>query len=505
MALEDRDGTFEKALARHLRSSTSPAARAGALAGSSAEACPDPEILAAYHEQSLSPDELSLWKSHVVSCNNCQFVLAQLSATDKIALDAPQSNDRLLIRDPSSSREQRDRDSRYVNGVRRPPSWRWVLLIPAGAIAAGLVAFISLRQPKSFHVPPPSSVEVAKTQPAPAVSPYAQAAPNSSPEARKKNESVAPASPPPNEKVASPARAVGALNGAASTNRDAMAKESAQVQLAQQVPNQRAANLAHGPSANMQQQQQTPQIVAGAASAAGAAAPRIANNLDSKTPARRSASAQPAASPVPPPPPPSLSAPGFVTDSSIAASTQKKTLLPPPASSTDEPKQKAANVESIAAPSESVEVSTEAQPDASGANSRAMLRASALQNSRVFLAPDGKHQWRLGPAGFLAHSKDRGVNWTAQVSGVTTDLQAASAPSSKVCWVVGNSGTILLTTDAGARWMKLFSPVMNDLTTVRATDAQHAQISFVSGQQTGQIKTYETADGGATWSPVPPK
>lgn len=134
-----------------------------------------------------------------------------------------------------------------------------------------------------------------------------------------------------------------------------------------------------------------------------------------------------------------------------------------------------------------------------------MLRASALQNSRVFLAPDGKHQWRIGPAGFLAHSKDRGVNWTAQVSGVTADLQAASAPSSKVCWVVGNSGTILLTTNGGARWMKLLSPVTNDLTAVRATDALHAQISFVSDQHTGQINTYETADGGATWSPLPPK
>ncbi len=496
MALEDRDRTFEKALARHLRSSASPQAQVSARAGSSAEACPDPEILAAYHEQSLSPDELSLWKTHVLSCVHCQFVLAQLSATDKIALATAPPKLSFPIDEPTSSRKQRSQDSRFIDGERRPPSWRWVLLIPAGAIAAGLVAYISLRQPNSFRVPPPSSVEVAKNQPAPPLAP----SPNSAASAP-----AAAVSPPPNEKVASPARAVGALNGAASTNRDAMAKESAQVQLAQQVPNQRAANLAHGPSANMQQQQQTPQIVAGAASAAGAAAPRIANNLDSKTPARRSASAQPAASPVPPPPPPPLSAPGFVTDSSIAASTQKKTLLPPPASSTDEPKQKAANVESIAAPSESVEVSTEAQPDTSGANSRAKLRVSALQNSRVFLAPDGKHQWRLGPAGFLAHSKDRGVNWTAQVSGVTTDLQAASAPSSKVCWVVGSSGTILLTTDAGARWMKLFSPVMYDLTTVRATDAQHAQISFVSDQQTGQIKTYETADGGATWSPVPPK
>ncbi|MGB2624748.1 MAG: hypothetical protein WBL56_19395 [Candidatus Acidiferrum sp.] len=493
MALEDRDRNFEKALARHLRSSASPGAHASAHAGSSAEACPDPEILAAYHEHSLSPDELSLWKSHVVSCNNCQFVLAQISATDKIALAAPPPELSFPIDEPASSRKQRSQDSRFIDRERRPSSWRWVLLIPAGAIAAGLVAYISLREPKSVSVPP-SSVQIAQNQaPLPLAS-----SPNSAASAP-----AAPVSSPPNEKVAPPAHAVGALNGAASPNRDAIAKEPVQAQLTQQVPNQRTANVAHGPSANVQQQQQTSQIVAGAPSVGGVAAPRIANKLDSKTPSRIPASAQPAASPAPPPPPPSE--PGFVADDSISAPTQKKTLLPPPASSTNAPKQKAANVESIAAPSESVEVSTESQPDTSRANARAMLRASALQNSRVFLAPDGKHQWRIGPAGFLAHSKDRGVNWTAQVSGVTADLQAASAPSSKVCWVVGNSGTILLTTNGGARWMKLLSPVTNDLTAVRATDALHAQISFVSDQHTGQINTYETADGGATWSPLPPK
>src|SRR5690348_11759021 len=81
------DRNFEKALARHLRSSVPFGVEGEALAGALLESCPDPEILAAYHEQALSSSELSLWKKHVVACNHCQFVLAQLTATDNINLD----------------------------------------------------------------------------------------------------------------------------------------------------------------------------------------------------------------------------------------------------------------------------------------------------------------------------------------------------------------------------------------------------------------------------------
>jgi photosystem II stability/assembly factor-like uncharacterized protein len=132
-----------------------------------------------------------------------------------------------------------------------------------------------------------------------------------------------------------------------------------------------------------------------------------------------------------------------------------------------------------------------------------MMRAAALQNPRVFGAPGGKQLWRVGPAGSLEHSKDEGLNWIQQISGVYTDLVAGSAPSAKVCWIVGNAGTILRTTNGGTHWTKLDSPVTNDLTGVRADDAKHAWIWFVADQQTGLVKTYQTSDGGRTWSSAP--
>jgi photosystem II stability/assembly factor-like uncharacterized protein len=146
--------------------------------------------------------------------------------------------------------------------------------------------------------------------------------------------------------------------------------------------------------------------------------------------------------------------------------------------------------------SETVEVT-------SAAPSLKKMRAAVLQDSHVFSAPDKKHLWRIGPAGWLEFSKNKGDKWTAQSSGVSTDLTAGSAPSAKICWVVGHSGTILRTTDAGGHWIKLDSPETGDLAAVTATDALHAKISFAPDQQTGLIRTYETSDGGATWIASP--
>src|SRR5262245_11535650 len=70
---EDRDELFAKALARHLRAD-----------GSGEPMCLDPETLAAYHERTLSPEELASAKSHIVSCARCQQVLVHLEATEEL-------------------------------------------------------------------------------------------------------------------------------------------------------------------------------------------------------------------------------------------------------------------------------------------------------------------------------------------------------------------------------------------------------------------------------------
>ena len=75
MAPEDRDRTFEKSLARHLR------------LGASQPDCLDAELLAAYHERLLAPEQMISCKQHIASCARCQEILAQLEATDDLLVE----------------------------------------------------------------------------------------------------------------------------------------------------------------------------------------------------------------------------------------------------------------------------------------------------------------------------------------------------------------------------------------------------------------------------------
>src|SRR6266853_2571741 len=153
MAPDERDRSFDKALARHLRS-TAPARQAAEMPGelgSQSGACPDPETLAAYHERSLLPEQLNSLKEHLVGCANCQTVLAHLETSDEISLQAAEE-DQVFAKTASapvitaSSQSHppvqktppfRSRRARLLKGAR----WQW--LAPAGALAAGLLVWIA--------------------------------------------------------------------------------------------------------------------------------------------------------------------------------------------------------------------------------------------------------------------------------------------------------------------------------------------------------------------------
>jgi hypothetical protein len=489
MASEDRDRTFEKALARQLRSSASSSPDAKTFAGTpahpGAEFCPDPETLAAYHDDSLSPEERSLWKQHVVSCDHCQVVLAHLATP----LDIPvhlETNENVLVMQQRVSSPSTASPAPIARPS-PPHTLRWLWLIPAGAIAATLIAWVSLEEKKPSPLSAPPSVEVAENRESPVAASSAKTAPAVPRERREKDQPAAPT--------------VGGFRG--TSDGELASKESQNQLLTQQARSQHAATPAHGPFLGQQKQEQ--QIGRIAAGSAGAADEKKFDTQSTRNVAGRDAGAlareAPASSPSPPP-----SEPAFLADGSVSAPLADK-LAPPAtapapssASNLSASKSKAENLDAISALTESFEVSGARQ---SPSSARARMRAAVLENPRVFWAPDGKQAWRIGPAGSLEHSKDQGLNWIPQISGVYTDLLAGAAPSARVCWIVGTSGTILRTTDGGTHWIKLDSPVTNDLSGIRATDAFKAWISFVPDFLTGLIKTYQTTDGGLTWSSIP--
>src|SRR5713226_5550024 len=101
MAPDERNRSFDRALARHLRSDGSSPDRAISPSRelSPAGECPDPETLAAYHERSLLPEQLNSWKEHIVGCAHCQTILAQLEATDDISLQAAEQEEILAVKE----------------------------------------------------------------------------------------------------------------------------------------------------------------------------------------------------------------------------------------------------------------------------------------------------------------------------------------------------------------------------------------------------------------------
>jgi len=487
MASDDRDRTFEKALARQLRSSASSSPDAHAFAGApadpSAEFCPDPETLAAYHDGALSPEERNLWKQHVVGCDHCQLVLAHLATPLDIPVQLETNENVLVIEQRVASPSTAS--PAPIARPSPPHTLRWLWLVPAGAIAATLIVWLSLEEKKPRPLSAPPSVEVAENRQSPVAVPSTKTAPAVRRERKEKDQPAAPT--------------VGGFRDASSDGEHASKESQNQLQLTQQTPSPHAATPAHGPFLSQQkQEQQLGRIAAGSAGAADEKKFDAQSTRHVLGRAAGSLAKAPASSPAPPP-----SEPAFLAGGSVPAPSADKLAppasvpAPPSASNLSASKSKAENLDAISAVTESVEVS------AAPANARAVMRSAALLNPHVFWAPGGKQAWRIGPAGSLEHSKDQGLNWIPQISGVYTDLLAGSAPSARVCWIVGASGTILRTTDGGTHWIKLDATVTNDLTGIRATDAMHAWISFVPDSGTGLIKTYQTTDGGLTWSSVP--
>ncbi len=67
--------------------------------------CPDTEVIAAYAEQALGPDESAQWESHFASCSRCRNILRVLGAS----ADAPLAEKEVARLGPTHFRSSRPR------------------------------------------------------------------------------------------------------------------------------------------------------------------------------------------------------------------------------------------------------------------------------------------------------------------------------------------------------------------------------------------------------------
>jgi hypothetical protein len=501
MGHDDRDRSFEKSLAQQLRSS--------AQAGAQNAACPDAEILAAYHERQLSFEELSSWKAHITACARCQEILAQLEITDSIPIGAseevlvqenilgmrvPQMTNagpdvRELPRAAASAPAQIPVSQAATVAARATiatlPSprshWRWTA--PVGAIAAGLLVWVVLHENNSLQVPPPPAVEVAvnrdeappvqQTQPAPKAPALTKSA------QPKKEQRVQPpqataagnrgAYAAPSSIVGVPARSK-KLYGSTAAPVPPPSVPSAEPQsaeMARDLDESKRNDISNLPV----QGRSVGAVRAGTATPA----PRPVN----KTAAAGGTSSAPSAAP-----------PQSASDKqkSAAAETVVVTGAAPPVPA-DATQQAQSVTESVTVNSTSAEFANVMPYDSN-------LRLARMQNAHAIAAPGGRVIWQVGALGIIERTDDAGKTWRPQKSGVTLDLLAGSAPSKNVCWLAGRAGTILWTKNGGKHWVKLAAPVDTDLRAINAADDLRATITDANG------RNFATSDGGKTWMPT---
>jgi len=475
MAPDERDRSFDKALARHLRSAA-PAGEAARLPGvpaSQSGACPDSETLAAYHERSLLPEQLNSFKEHIVGCAHCQAILAQLEATDEISLQAFEEEEVVAKRSepvmaarnletlpaaaaPSQSPSgltppKKSRRVLLLRGAR----WKW--LAPAGAIAAGLLVWIALHENQPLSPPSLKQVQVATNQapppPAPPVSRAVQEIP-----------------PSPKAASAKPQSAADEFAGARARSASSPMKSSEKPDYPAQVsPSRPPADKESSLRKDAERRSSVDllraeeQLDRDTKAVGGAKQENAEVQLQAKAANVQSQNQSNANSPKPPGP----AAPGQAESNKKLMKSAQPAPAPPPSA-------------------------------VSGFAGRTALELAAVSNPHLIPAPGSKVIWRAGRSGVIELSKDGGSSWSRQTSGVLSDLLTGSAPSDQVCWIVGRVGAILLTTDGGAHWALLSSPLSEDLGGIRATDALHATI-----WNARNTRSFETSDGGLTWTPVP--
>ena len=504
MALDDRDRTFEKALARHLRYVAPSSDETGSLA-SSALPCPDPEILAAYHDGSLAPGERALWKQHVLGCERCQSVLEHLATPLEVPVDLQPDE----VQSPAhvvAAKEAVPAPAAAPVAISRQAARRTYFswLAPTGAVAAGLLAYAVLRPAKPIQGPQPAAVEVAENrqpqtpQQEPRAMKTAPSVPRSASNAKDKNAFV----------VGGAAPATRSTDDNGLREKVELAKKAPQ--LSQPVP---SAGLLY--DAGKLDRDAKPGTSAAQAEEKQRRLKEQVDALDADL--RKQGLAQQA----PAPPPPSAGQAGYLAENSVSSSLSTKAAGTPPAPPPPSPAKTtetkpargdavspaaaapAAAPSNVRSPADAISASTESVEVSSQLQSTGRMRTALMQNPRVFASPGARILWRVGNAGSIERSTNKGKDWTPQVSGVLTDLFAGSAPSVNVSWIVGSGGTILLTTDGGEHWTKINSPAPGEIAGIRATDALHAYIWFAPDPRSGLALSFETSDGGSTWIAEP--
>lgn len=126
----------------------------------------------------------------------------------------------------------------------------------------------------------------------------------------------------------------------------------------------------------------------------------------------------------------------------------------------------------------------------------AELSASSKYAMRSRTA-NGAPRWMLSADGILQRSFDSGKTWQTIAVASNVVFRALAANDSDI-WVGGAAGALYHSSDAGQHWLRVYpaadgQPLTADIATVEFSDAQHGKLT------TSTHETWVTSTAGETW------
>ena len=511
MAHPDHDQVIGRLVGARLRGVTARPSGAG-----SADVHPDAETWAAYVDSGLRADDVLRLETHLAGCSACRRLVAA------------------LVPEVSSAAVPAGREgeaSTAGRGVVIPfPSRRvfaWM------AVAASAFMALTLWSVSRLGGDRPVA-EVAQSMPAPAPATPSRPAPTAAPvaatptpgpqeqDARQADRSLdklvrqrrsdapvpataatergaagagVPAAPIPADQAAAARDRFSAIDKASEEKRTADASPAVNARDIQLQTNTVAgAAKPHGPSANQQagyqqarNQPATAQAAAPPAQAPQAAAPQVAK---APTPTALPATPVPVVAAGPPPPAASAAADRPAEANEQAGVAESVAITTSPRA------RRAATRAERARGQKTTDAERETQArlkDEAGKEVAVGTLAAAVALP-TFAEPGGRLQWRIAGGRRLESSSDGGTTWKARYTA-RGGLRAGSAPSIDSAWAVGERGLVLRFAVPGD-WSVMPPPTDTTLVAVTATGAQSARVTAADG------RVFETADGGATWTPA---
>jgi hypothetical protein len=468
---ESRNQRREEALARRLGEALDRVAPGGT--DPSPDPCPDAELIAAYHEQALGPEEATGCEAHFAACSRCRKILAVLAASHDTPLAEKEVArlGELVAQAPSHASAQ---TVKAVRPIRLDWHTRW--LAPALGVAAVLVVWFAMRPPwrgadqrsSGTLIAQAPKNETLPSAEAPPADQFSKVAPTKGPEA----DSATPSHTPKEQ----------------SANKTESAKPSADALSKKNLDEGRATDRLAPKS-------------------------KVAESIpadEKKEQAEVNSSMAAAPPPEPPPSADSLRRPLTQAQSQIAGQASPNAPVMPGAATQSVTADEAAMADAKDgaagnAPAQDKQALAGpraiSRPPLNGRNVESLSKADLVRVSPAQInSPSGKVFWRAGKSGRIERSHETGGAWILQASPSQEDWLAGSAVSDTICWIVGRNGAIARTTDA-EHWGKIASPPMSaetpgkfsDLIEVTASSAETATVT-TSGQ-----RRYSTQDAGKTW------